>query len=474
MMKRILLSSALSIALVSPSFADNGTPVGNYNPYAESSNSYLENIQNYLLNLGSYFGFDLTTNPSKLTPPYSLELMYYQAMSQGSDATNPYFLYPGLSIVGRAAATALNAAYPSFTSSPTDFYINGYTNYSSGSNNGAQNVYGVSQYNTNSTSNISVSPLIDQKATGYQSDPTAQALQNIFYTPDTSVCEATDSNGNNAGLCPNVISQYTVMENATGTNQDNMSQYSPLTTIFSSQSYFNQLIPQLNVTNLLGPLQYSTSSSNNSDTGSPPSGSTQSMLIANSQAQQAQNFVRFATGQTTPISTPSATDLQNLGIQLSNSQDPSGQEQAAQQWAQYVAKLSTYAAQVSVAYNNLNDMMAKRMTTSSGAKNPSSQAQSEYEMATWRLLDSTKKTAWIKQMQTASPSSIQKEQLSLLAEINYQLYLNRQMQERILLTNSILLLQNAQNLSGMITLNSGTTTTTSTTGAITTTTTPSS
>lgn len=77
-------------------------------------------------------------------------------------------------------------------------------------------------------------------------------------------------------------------------------------------------------------------------------------------------------------------------------------------------------------------------------------------------------------MQTASPGTIQKEQLSLLAEINYQLYLNRQMQERILLTNSILLLQNAQNLSGMITLNAGTTTTTSTTGAISTTTTPSS
>jgi len=467
MMKRILLSSALSIALVSPSFADTGTPT--YNPYAQSSNSYLENIQNYLLNLGSYFGFDLTQKPSDLNPAYSLELMYYQAMSQGSSATNPYFLYPGLSIIGRAAATALNAAYPSFTPSPADFYINGYANYSGGSDNGAQNVYGVSQYNTNSNSNISVNPLIDQKASGYQSDPTAQALQNIFYTPDTSVCDSTDSQGNNAGLCPNVMSQYTVMENVTGTNQQTMSQYSPLTTIFSSQSYFNQLIPQLNVNNLLGPLQYSTSSSNNADTGSPQSGSTQSMLMANSQAQQAQNFVRFATGQTTPISTPSASDLENLGVQLS-----SGDAQAAQQWSQYVAKLGTYAAQVSVAYDNLNDMMAKRMSTSSGANSTTSQAQSEYEMATWRLLDSTKKTAWIKQMQTASPASIQKEQLSLLAEINYQLYLNRQMQERILLTNSILLLQNAQNLSGMITLNSGNTSTTSTTGAISTTTVPSS
>ena len=473
MMKRILLSSALSIALVSPSFADNGSP-GTYNPYAESSYTALENIQNYLLNLGSYFGFDLTQTPTKADPNYTLELMYYQAMAKGSSATNPYFMYPGLSIIGRAAATALNAAYPSFTSSPTDFFINGYASYTGGSDNGAQNVYGVSQYNTNSTSNISVSPLIDQKATGYQSDPTTQALQNIFYTPDTSVCEATDDKGNNLGLCPSVISQYKVMENVTGTNQQNMSQYSPLTTIFSSQSYFNQIIPQLNVTNLLSPLQYSTSSSSDPQTGTPTTNSTQTMLTANSQAQQAQNFVRFATGQTTPISTPSATDLQNLGIQLSNSQDPSGQEQAAQQWSQYVAKLSTYAAQVSVAYNNLNDMMAKRMTTSSGAKNPSSQAQSEYEMATWRLLDSTKQTAWIKQMQTASPGTIEKEQLSLLAEINYQLYLNRQMQERILLTNSILLLQNAQNLSGMITLNSGTTSTTSTTGAISTTTVPSS
>jgi len=468
MMKRILLSSALSIALVSPSFADNGTPGGyNYNQYAESSNNYLENIQNYLLNLGSYFGFDLTQTPTKADPNYTIELMYYQAMSQSSSAANPYFMYPGLSIIGRAAATALNAAYPTFTSSPADFFINGYASYTGGSDNGAQNVYGVSQYNTNSTSNISVNPLIDQEASGYQSDPTTQALQNIFYTPDESVC--TDSDGKSTGNCSSVISQYKVMENVTGTNKENIEQYTPLTTIFSSQGYFNQIIPQLNVTNLLGPLQYSTSSSTTPPTGSPPPGSTQTMLTANSQAQQAQNFVRFATGQTTPLSTPSSTDLQNLGISLSQ-----GDPQAAQQWSQYVAKLSTYAAQVSVAYNNLNDMMAKRMTTSSGAKNPSSQAQSEYEMATWRLLDSTKKTAWIKQMQTASPGTIQKEQLSLLAEINYQLYLNRQMQERILLTNSILLLQNAQNLSGMITLNAGTTTTTSTTGAISTTTTPSS
>lgn len=43
---------------------------------------------------------------------------------------------------------------------------------------------------------------------------------------------------------------------------------------------------------------------------------------------------------------------------------------------------------------------------------------------------------------THPPATVQKEIAVLLAEINYQMYLDRQIQERILLTNSIMLLQN--------------------------------
>lgn len=43
---------------------------------------------------------------------------------------------------------------------------------------------------------------------------------------------------------------------------------------------------------------------------------------------------------------------------------------------------------------------------------------------------------------TASPATVEKEMALLLAEINYQLYQMRQQQEKIILTNSIFLLNN--------------------------------
>ena len=46
----------------------------------------------------------------------------------------------------------------------------------------------------------------------------------------------------------------------------------------------------------------------------------------------------------------------------------------------------------------------------------------------------------LSEINQASPTTVQKEMVTLLAEINYQLYLTRQQQERLLLTNTMLLL----------------------------------
>jgi intracellular multiplication protein IcmX len=64
-------------------------------------------------------------------------------------------------------------------------------------------------------------------------------------------------------------------------------------------------------------------------------------------------------------------------------------------------------------------------------------------MATRRLFntDPSQPSQWLTQINSSSPATVQKEMVALLAEINFQLYLNRQQEERLLLTNSMLLLR---------------------------------
>ena len=112
----------------------------------------------------------------------------------------------------------------------------------------------------------------------------------------------------------------------------------------------------------------------------------------------------------------------------------------------YFAKLRTYAAQSSVGYSNLYYILSKRMpqTTPPGSNSgtPTSQALNEFTMASWRLYTpgGSANTNWLSQINQASPATVQKEMVTLLAEINYQMYLTRQQEERLLLTNTMLLL----------------------------------
>ena len=67
-------------------------------------------------------------------------------------------------------------------------------------------------------------------------------------------------------------------------------------------------------------------------------------------------------------------------------------------------------------------------------------------MASWRLYnpdssDNTGNRQWLTQINKGSAASVQKEIAVLLSENNYQLYLSRQLQERMLTLQSIQLLQ---------------------------------
>lgn len=148
--------------------------------------------------------------------------------------------------------------------------------------------------------------------------------------------------------------------------------------------------------------------------------------------------------------------------------------QAQQTLAKYLASLRAYAAQNSVGISNLYFIMSKRMPqtapsggqTGSTSSGPTSQALTEFNMATWRLYNTTStggtsaataaaasgtggtgepgNTPWINSLNNAPPATVEKEIAILLAEINYQLYLDRQVHERLLMTNSILLLQSVR------------------------------
>jgi intracellular multiplication protein IcmX len=87
-----------------------------------------------------------------------------------------------------------------------------------------------------------------------------------------------------------------------------------------------------------------------------------------------------------------------------------------------------------------------------GNQTASSEALNEFLMASWRLFDSNNDAGsmddsskqWLSKINKGSTASVQKEIAVLLAEINYQMYLTRQQNERMLLTQSIMLLQAAR------------------------------
>ena len=216
------------------------------------------------------------------------------------------------------------------------------------------------------------------------------------------------------------------------------------------------LVPQLSSDSLLGPLMFDNSSS--SSGGNNNSGATAG-LTAGNQIQQAANFIRYATGAVAPLALPKRAEYSALFLQaIADPAKDKSVTQAMKIQAQntivnYLANLRIYTAQMSVGISNLYYILSQRMpqksllgTGAGGGDTQTSQALSEFTMATWRLQPPTPSESgkndpiWFNQINQASSATVQKEIAILLAEINYQLYLNRVQQERLLLTNSMMLI----------------------------------
>lgn len=279
------------------------------------------------------------------------------------------------------------------------------------------------------------------------------------------------------------MSPYTVMRNAIGTQVPAIP-----TDVLTNV----QVIPMLNVETMIGPLQYNTTAltsdfktfstqSNSKDQIVPlqPSGSSQ-LPQAQSQLQQAQNYIRYATSALMPpTSLATSSDYsaawQNAqptsqGNKNDWSQEAVNQDAQSNRYKiyQYLSSLRAFAAVMSVGVSNLNYIFARRMPNPQN--NNISAAASEYFMATHRLMPDPSKcqqnssqqssgdpnqgcqSQWQQDINKASPIKLQREMVLLLAEMNYQLYLNRMQGERSLMTLSMLQLMSAS--TSVSTLNS--------------------
>ncbi len=426
----LIFMALLHTPLVSADSDYYASPYNQNNNYDNNSDTPSPtDLQKYLYNLGLYIGYDLrgTNDPKAPEPPKSTLLT---DPNQDTSQLKQLAQFAFYSVFG---AIPVNTFLPYFI--PTSSATGSASIYTT-LNDWANAVF--PSYNQKNTAPVSVSELIDQKV--YQLDPINQSILNILNTPDSTFCM--DNAGSAWTKDCAILYQNQVMNNAIGTL--------PGTDSFFTYDYQQQFLNQLNVNSLIAPVIYSTQSNQTNNSSSNQQGNNGAGLTADSQAQQAANFIRYVTGAMAPMPMIKRTDYDNqfsaaypYGASGSPPGDESStartnRENARASLDKYIADVRAYAAKNSVAVSNLYYILSKRMPQKN--LDDSSQALNELQMATRRLYDPTKNaTQWMDLINKSSPATVQKEIAILLSEINYQLYLNRQQEERLLLTNTLLL-----------------------------------
>ncbi len=374
----------------------------------------------YLKTLGNYLGYDLTNESTSLLSDAMLD---YTLSVVAATATGQNILYAMFKSI------PINSAFPTFFTG---------TSYDSFNQQTANKIFEGFASPSESSTSIAATDQFDQQQ--WQADPVSQAVLNIVGTPDLNTCPtSTDSNSSSSSSAclSGFQSMLTVLNSVLDKDGELPGEY-------DYQDYTkstSQFISQLNSNNLMGPMIYATSDA------------TSKGFPAGSQLQQAQAFIRYATEGVLPVSTMSPTDYSTLRklaypTKIDDTIDLENVNRAKYALASYLLNMRVYAAKSSVAVGNLYYLLAKRMPQTvsggSGSSSNTSEEVNEFHMATWRLYNPETKDSssqWSQKINSAAPSTIQKEMAILLSEINYQLYLNRQQQERLLLTNSMILIQ---------------------------------
>lgn len=227
----------------------------------------------------------------------------------------------------------------------------------------------------------------------------------------------------------------------------------PQSSADGSKNYNSLLLNQLDSSLLVTPLLYENNSQSNT-TSNVTNG-----LATSSPEEAAENYIKYVTGSVLPPDPMSKEDLDEITKNISNSSDIAAQLKSFRDLSKYVLGLRVYASRVSVAVQNIYEILGSRKKLPNDNQDDPSQASSqalnEFKMASYRLYNPKADinnlnnnsgegaVPWQQMINDASPARVQKETAILLAEINYQLYLMRKQQEKILLTNSVMLLQSA-------------------------------
>ncbi len=392
----------------------------------DNNDQDLKKLIEYVLNLGGYLGFHIDQTPDPV-------LVWSSLLRMADSPTNANIILPSvlgqLTLVSVFSATPVNAFNQ--VAALENFIPQNLSDRYTVINNQVNKVF--PSYNAPSSGpddkKISVITGVDQKT--YQFDPVSQAVLNIIGTPDSSSCGSLSSS-----QC--VYQQHIMSKVLADVSSDG---FLPSASDFFTYDSTQKYLSQLNSNTLLAPMLYSSDTAvNSSDNGLPSA----------SQMQQAANFIRYATGSLSPMALTDRQTYENLyakaypDISKGLNSDPDNPnnstdaKDAQQSLANYLTGLRVYAAQNSVVASNLYAILGKRMPIQVGeGQPPTSQALNEYNMASWRIYNTQSKKQWVDELNNASPATVQKEIAVLLSEINYQMYLNRQQQERILLTNSL-------------------------------------
>jgi intracellular multiplication protein IcmX len=375
----------------------------------------VQTLTERVTNLGKYFGYDIKTEPSADNDKGPEQQLFdYTKSNALANMLIKSFLttQPINTALGQVAKTLVPEGL-GFDA------INRYAN--------ATFITQGQGGNTAQNGIMTTQPLIDQKP--YQADPVSQVLLNLVGTPEFNYCRTSTG-----GLRDDCLFDTKVLSNIIGNVPDPIS-------FGNVQKNPPSFLSSVNVNALLGPLVYQQGNGENNNNGNDAG------LSSNNQQDTALNFIRYITATVSPINLPSLEDYNKI-YQGLYATDPAKKLASKEILSKYLIKLRVYSAQASVGISNLYYIFAKRVIPTSGANSSDekqSQALIEYNMATHRLFNSSddkskNKPDWMTKLNNATPAQVQKEIALLLAEINYQMYLNRQQDERMLLTNSMLLL----------------------------------
>jgi hypothetical protein len=180
----------------------------------------------------------------------------------------------------------------------------------------------------------------------------------------------------------------------------------------------------LNADSLLGPLQYAPASVTLTPTVNP-----NNPLASLYEQQETANIPRQVFGKNALSFIQHLVDKNRFRIYPKLPAKSTLTEEGAKERTTYLSELYNFAASVSVGLSNVYQMYTARIPTQKDGK---SKLQAENEMVMSHMHE-----AWQNSIKQANPAKVQKEIAFLLAEMNYQLYQNRLIMERLLLTQSV-------------------------------------